>query len=411
MKSVSTYIEIKKRKASHTIVNALEYILMLIIILEFNTILLEIKNASNYLSIFAWFVCGLLLCIGKGKKYFDPLLLFLLIGAIPPFLNIYHGTQLSYLKTFVFTLPVFFLYQSTRRINTISELFSPLLKFSNIVSVFAIVSIFYWFFATNLGMIQPTMMVPNDWAEFRFIPTYHFLYYETQEVTFMGYKTMRNSGFFEEGPMYNMVLCTALAVEFFLRPTISWKRIFLLALTIVTTFTTTGFIFISLILGVVLYRMVGKKNVLLKVFIIPFVFISLLSVSSLLVGDKQESGQSSLNARTRDIEECIMIGLKNPIFGQGLFTEKLQEDEGGTYGFSNSLFTLFADGGLYTVSIYVLSYAIIPFVHILKRRRLKWPFFLLSYFLLFSFTITMYNLLTMWILSLGLVLHRSRIGN
>lgn len=408
--SPSNILFIKRRgQRHHALITALEYVFMFIVLLEFNSVLLEIKGAGIFLSILAFVVILILCILRKHYVRFDSIVFILLLGSVLPLLNVYPGSELSFVRIFVILLPLFLCYQKACKRENIFTLFNILLKFSNLVYFFAIVSLFYWIFATNLGVIKPTMMVPNDWGEFKFVPTYHFLYYEMQTCAFMGYSTIRNSGMFEEGPMYNMVLCTSLLIELFLRTPYSKRRIIVLCITIITTFTTTGFIFLMTITLYIYYRKTSGKNILLKVLMVSSVLFVIYETSTFIIEDKlsstEGSGEGSFNSRTQDIEECIAIGMNNPFLGQGLFTKRLQQEDGGTYGFSNSLFTLFADGGIYTVSLYVMIFFLLPIWTLRKTRNTKWPFVLLFYFMLFTITISQYKLLTLWLLSFGLAMY------
>lgn len=394
------------RKAPSMLVSALEYFLMFIIILEFNTVFIEIDNSISRLIYVAIAVTLLLCYIKRELVRLDPIITLLLIGAVLPFLNVSPGGENKFIKYFIVVLPLFIIYLKANLRNSVDDMFAPLLKFSNLMVLFALISLAYWVFASNLGIIQPTIWVPNGWVGHeRLIPAYHFLYYETQETAFMGYATVRNSGMFEEAPMYNMVLCTALAIEVFIRPRFSRFRALVLFVTILTTFTTTGFIFLTILISWLLYRFLGDKFRSLMIVLVPLLFYVMYMVSSFIIEDKRsDSGEGSFVSRMRDIENCIDIGLDHPLLGQGLFTKKLTEEDGGNaaYGYSNSLFTLFADGGLYTAFLYFFCLVIIPFRYYNNFKDAKWPLAMFLFFLLFTFTASQFKLLTLFFVAVGL---------
>lgn len=387
------------------LVSILEYFLMFVITMEFNSVLIEIDKSISRL-INAAIVVTLLLCYVKRRLVrVDPIITLLLIGAVLPFLNVFPGGEKKFIKYFIVVLPLFVIYLKANLRNGVDDMFAPLLKFSNIMVLLAIISLIYWVFASNLGVIQPTIWIPNGWVGHeRLIPAYHFLYYETQEAAFMGYATVRNSGMFEEAPMYNMVLCTALSIEVFIRPRFSRFRTLVLFVTILTTFTTTGFIFLTILISWLLYQFFGDKFRPLMIVLVPLLFFSMYMASSFIIEDKKsDSGEGSLISRMRDIENCIDIGLDYPLLGQGLFTNKLTEEDGGSsaYGYSNSLFTLFADGGIYTALLYLFGLLIIPFQYYFNSNDTKWPLAMFMYFLLFAFTASQYKLLTLLFLAYG----------
>lgn len=401
---------IKRTTMRQRFISALEYLLMLLLIMEFNTILHEYEHITTRL-IYGAIIVTLLLCYLRKKCVkLEPILILFLIGAFLPFLNVSPGWEMKFIKLFVIILPVFVLYLKACLRCSLRDMLGPLLKFSNLVVLFAVISLFYWVFASNMEIIQPTIWIPNDWiGHERLIPAYHFVYFETQESTFMGYSTVRNSGMFEEAPMYNMILCTALAIETFIRTKCSLLRMFILYITVLTTFTTTGFIFLTLVSAWLLYRYLGKKFHSIMIIFVPLLLFGAYTVSSFIIEDKRNekggSGEGSFNSRMQDIENCIEIGLENPIIGQGLFTKRLSEEDGGVaaYGYSNSLFTLFADGGIYMVLLYLACLFFIPLQH--YRRENKWPLAMLSFLLLFIFTASQYKLLTLWLMAVGLTIY------
>ena len=325
------------------------------------------------------------------------------MGSLLPLLNVYSGWGKHFIKLYWIMTPLFMAYfLSLRRIG-FNYLTSFLLKYSNIVTVLALISLVYWVLGSNLNIIQPTMSVPNSWKGdgVDFIPTFHFLYFETQETTFMGYETVRNSGIFNEGPMYNMILCVALGMELFLRPYKSLWRIIILVVTIVTTFTTTGFLFLCFAGAWVVFKLFSQKARILLIVLLPLLAIGTMNFSDAVLEDKESSsGEGSVRARTIDILTCIDVGMENPILGQGLFTKKTSENQGGSYGFSNSLFTLFADGGLYTVFLYVAALVLIPYRYLRDSQQL-WPLMMFSFFGVFIITISHFQFLTLLFVAFG----------
>lgn len=381
----------------------LEYLLFFFIILEFNTAYLEYPSLWKYLFYGTVFLTLLLLFLRKSPFKIEGILVLYFVGSLLPLLNVYSGWGKHFIKLYWIMTPLFMAYfLSLRRIG-FNYLTSFLLKYSNIVTVLALISLVYWVLGSNLNIIQPTMSVPNSWKGdgVDFIPTFHFLYFETQETTFMGYETVRNSGIFNEGPMYNMILCVALGMELFLRPYKSLWRIIILVVTIVTTFTTTGFLFLCFAGAWVVFKLFSQKARILLIVLLPLLAIGTMNFSDAVLEDKESSsGEGSVRARTIDILTCIDVGMENPILGQGLFTKKTSENQGGSYGFSNSLFTLFADGGLYTVFLYVAALVLIPYRYLRDSQQL-WPLMMFSFFGVFIITISHFQFLTLLFVAFG----------
>ena len=408
--SSTSVCEIKKgrKQTKSRFVGILEYALFVLVILEFNTAYLEYEPLQKYLFYGTAFLCFLLLLYRKRPIKLDGILIIYFLGSFLPFLNVYPGTEKQYIKLYWVILPMFMLYFLSLRRVGFDRITSFLLKYSNIGTILALISLVYWVFGSTLEVIQPTLYVPNSWRGdgVRLIPTYHFLYFETQESSFMGYETVRNSGIFNEGPMYNMILCVALSMELFLRTRKSVWRIIVLIITIFTTFTTTGFLFLGVAIAWVVFVFFSQKARVFIIASLPLLIIGMMNFSNAIVEDKEDSssGASSVDARTTDILTCIDIGLANPVLGQGLFTKKATESEGGTYGFSNSLFTIFADGGLYTVFLYFAALVLIPLRYFSRKHMIFWPLLMFSFFIIFAFTASPFKVLTLLFVAFGLTM-------
>lgn len=375
------------------------------VILEFNTpytyfpvigkmVTLSIITLSMFLILLNW----------KNLSIdFFAFVLLITIGAIFPFFNVYEGKTIAYIKLYFVILPLLLIltssYMSEER-ESVSHLF---IKFSNIVAVIAIISLFFWFLGSTLELIPSTAIIPNSWGGDRFIPTYFGIYFETQVGAAYKIGSMiRNSGIFNEAPMYNMILCTALSVELFLRPRICIKRLILITLTIITTISTTGLIFMFVVYAIKGYNSFASKYRLQMILLLPiFLFASLFVMNSILE-NKKETGEGSYSSRSRDIVKCIEVGLEHPISGVGVFFKSEENSsDSRSYGYSNSLFGVFAHGGFYLLTLYVLSLLIIPIVSYFRDRNLSFFIFMLSYFLLFSFTVSQYKCLTILLVANG----------
>lgn len=385
-------------------VNFLEYVLFLLVIIEFNTAYLEYERITKYLFYGTAFLCLLLLLYRKRPVKLEGILIVYFLGSFLPLFNVSPGAEKQYIKLYWVILPLFMLYFISLRRVSFDRISSFLIKYSNIVTVLALISLVYWVLGSTLEIIQPTLYVPNSWKGdgTRLIPTYHFLYFETQESSFMGYETVRNSGIFNEGPMYNMILCVALSMELFLRHHKSLWRILIISITVATTFTTTGFLFLTFAVTWIVFKFFSQKSRILLLAVLPLLAIGVMNFSDAVMEDKESSsGEGSVRSRTTDILTCIDIGMENPILGQGLFTKKLAENLGGSYGYSNSLFTLFADGGLYTVFLYVVALVLIPLRYYSHSSHEQWPLMILSYFFIFVVTISHFNYLSLLFVAFG----------
>lgn len=383
----------------------LEYLLVLMVILEFNTpytyfpvigkmVTLSIITLSMFLILLNW----------KNLSIdFFAFVLLITIGAIFPFFNVYEGKTIAYIKLYFVILPLLLIltssYMSEER-ESVSHLF---IKFSNIVAVIAIISLFFWFLGSTLELIPSTAIIPNSWAGDRFIPTYFGVYFETQEaMATSGAESMiRNSGIFNEAPMYNMILCTALSIEMFLHQKISVKRIILLTLTILSTISTTGGVFMFIVYAIKAYNSFASNYKLQMILLLPiFILMGVFSINNIL-DNKKETGEYSYNSRSHDIVKCIEVGIENPIAGVGIMY-KAAYAESNFFGFSNSLFGVFAHGGFYFLLLYLFPFLIIPLILLLKYKNSSIGGIFLSYFGVFSFTVSEYKVLTIFVIACSL---------
>ena len=329
-------------------------------------------------------------------------MLLYIAGAILPFLNLERDAVLDYIRTFILLVPFLLIYhrKCKKEDGTFSKIL--LLKYSNIVKYLAFISLIYWLSGSVFHIVSPTFMIPSNWSgELCLIPSYHGLYFETQQANLFNFSIQRNSGIFNEGPMYNMILCTALLIELFVRERVSKWSVFLLVVTILTTFTTTGQIFLLLLLFFSIYKKYKKKRFIILC-ISPFVILALSFALETLMKDKEENAHASYNARKADIEACIRVGVENPILGVSLYHQRkgINDD----YGFSNSLFTIFAHGGVYTLLLYIGALLFIPWRAYTRREYRGISLMLLFYFFLFTITISNYRYLTFFMISYSLCL-------
>lgn len=214
----------------------------------------------------------------------------------------------------------------------------------------------------------------------------------------------RNSGIFNEGPMYNMVLCVAFAIEYFVRLHTSKTRIWILALTILTTQTTTGQLFLIAIVCWILYKR-SRRYFILLVVMAPFLVLGSFFTANRIIEDKiKKGGDVSINDRTEDILTCMEIGMEHPLLGIGLVSARGEQVlwEGKEFGFSNSLFAVFARGGLFGLTLYIVALLLIPYLYYRKYKDARWLFTMICFFLIFSFTNSSAKYLTFLFLAWGL---------
>ena len=201
--------------------------------------------------------------------------------------------------------------------------------------------------------------------------------------------------------MYNMVLCTSLSVELFLKKEIPKVRVLVLIITILSTMSTTGYFFLMFLLFLKLYNRKSKTS-LLRLFF-PILLGLGLYLSYAILDNKRETSESSYVNRGSDIQRCIEIGLENPISGVGIFHEANEWGSNkNNFGFSNSLFSTFAHGGVFFFVFYAFSLLFIPLLVFRKGIDPEWASIVLCYFFLFTFTVSQYNFLSLFFVAYSL---------
>ncbi|MCQ2960130.1 MAG: hypothetical protein MJ198_08095 [Bacteroidales bacterium] len=391
-------------------INFLEYILIFLVVIGFSTPYLVfpmIENIVRYVPLLILF----LLCVLRQKSIkFNSMFFLLLVGAVPPLINLEQGALYSYVRFYMLFLPMAYLYLNAYKKGSKEIAAEIFFKYSNLVTVIALLSLFYWCFGTNLGLISSSGMIPYEWDESKdFIPTYHGLYFETQMISFLGLEIHRNSGIFCEAPMFNMILCVSLIVELYIREKKSSLKIILLIITILTTFSTTGQIILLINLFVTIYLKMNSKLRIFLLLLMPLVIVSVAVVMENVISSKMDmsAGEHSVNSRINDIVVCIEKGSEHPFFGESLF-HKLDKNSSINYGYSNSIFTLFAHGGLYTVSLYLFALLIIPLLHYHFTKKKQWMFFMILFFGIFAFTGSQYRYLTILFVAWGLTKYNKK---
>lgn len=304
-------------------------------------------------------------------------------------------------------LPLMWTYLNLRKYRGITAYHSLFLRYSNIVIVLAVVSLIMWMLCSLLGIIPLTMQIPSYWTQggyLRFISTYWGIYFETQHFSLFSIEAWRNTGIFNEGPMYNMILCTSLAIECFIRLKKSTVRIVILVLAIITTVTTTGQFLLIMLLFWTFIKKISRKQQKLLILFFPVLFYCTCIGINVLMEEKLESekGSSSVDTRSDSIGKCLEVGFEHPVLGVGLMSGKVRIRSLVLDEHSNSLFELFAYGGLYVVTLYIGGLLILPFLYYIKYKDLQWLLTMGRFFIIFSVTLSQYRYLTLLFLAWGL---------
>lgn len=385
----------------------LEYLLVFCIILEFNTPYLIFPEVKRMIQVFPIFILLGLLIISNYSitKKVNILVFIYLVGALFPMLALRDHNYPSYIIRYVLILPLLWMYLSHRKEFGSSVYNSLFLKYSNVMVIIAVASLVMWFLCSILQVVPATSFFPYEWgSSIDFIPTYWGVYFETQSIAPLGEKIWRNTGIFNEGPMYNMALCVAFIIEYFIQPFRSKTKLWILAIAIFTTFTTTGQFFLMGIGIWSVFNRMGRRYRILLLLVVPILlYFGYVVAGTLLANKKATGGEDSMNLRTEDITWCMEAGMEHPMLGVGL---TLREGEslwhGKTLGRSNSLFAVFARGGLFVLILYIGALLLIPYLYYRKYKDPKWFYAMFRFFLVFTVTVSFLNYLTLLFIAWGM---------
>lgn len=270
------------------------------------------------------------------------------------------GDRDAYLNCFL--LPIiwfsFFLIQ-VEEINLIWN------AFTNILTLYAPISLFYFLFGTCINLIPESGRTAIIWGTWdtSSVRIFHHLYYEAQFIKTDGaHLVARNCGIFAEAPMYSFVLCIAVAAELFLSKKVHWWKIIILSITIATTFSTTGYLF--LIIAFLLYLseiIFSDKNITIpkKILKKSMIVVVLLIIGILLHKVTTISGAGSVNVRTDHLLACIKAWRESPIIGVGFKNkDAVMYYQNYKQGISIGLPYLFATGGILLSVLVIFPYFI-----------------------------------------------------
>ena len=400
-------MKLQKNMKTTVIRRILEYLLVFCIILEFNTPYLIFPEVKRMIQVFPIFILLGLLIISNYSitKKVNILVFIYLVGALFPMLALRDHNYPSYIIRYVLILPLLWMYLSHRKEFGSSVYNSLFLKYSNVMVIIAVASMVMWFLCSILQVVPATSFFPYEWgSSIDFIPTYWGVYFETQSIAPLGEKIWRNTGIFNEGPMYNMALCVAFIIEYFIQPFRSKTKLWILAIAIFTTFTTTGQFFLMGIGIWSVFNRMGRRYRILLLLVVPILlYFGYVVAGTLLANKKATGGEDSMNLRTEDITWCMEAGMEHPMLGVGL---TLREGEslwhGKTLGRSNSLFAVFARGGLFVLILYIGALLLIPYLYYRKYKDPKWFYAMFCFFLVFTVTVSFLNYLTLLFIAWGM---------
>ncbi len=232
----------------------------------------------------------------------------------------------------------------------------------NIMAFFAFVSLVCYLFGTQLKLLPGRTPMHYFWAEHqRDTYSYFFLYFENpiQRNRLFGITLMRNTGIFPEAPGYAAFLSYAIALELVSRAREnrkSKKKLYLLMLTLLTTFSAKGLL-VMLLVCVLWYWMETKRILSLRSLILCLGTVAAVIAGVYVLKDK--STTSSYGTRMDDLISELKTWGDHVLFGVGYDNtdaiREYQTVERANEGLSMGVPLILALGGVYLLGFYALS--------------------------------------------------------
>lgn len=281
--------------------------------------------------------------------------------------------------------------------------------YKNIMIGVAVVSLFFWLLGSQLNLIEPTGYLYSTWAandnDLKQCYSYYNIYFETQATdSFEQDSFVRNTAFFTEGPMSSFNFTLAFLVSFFLLDKISKTNILILLLAVLSTVSSTGYIIvlISFFIKYLMLKSKGYISIIMKYFFVPVIGILALIGCLYVLWDKSET--TSLLLRVDDFIVGYYTWRENPILGYGVgnglesLANHMEAWRMFRTGFSNSLFDVLSNGGVYLLSLYV-----IPLLYSIKlcskNKQYNTVCFIMLFGIMCIFTIVSFRLIVFATLS------------
>lgn len=236
-------------------------------------------------------------------------------------------------------------------------------KFVNIMTIMAAVSLILYASGTVLGIISPTGVASFRYdGAYKTCNTYFHIQYEAQGIQggeLFGIR-YRNTGFFIESPMYNVLLCFAMGAELSFRERARKAVVILLSITILTTIATTGIVFLIVIMIVRILISGGSRQVqTVKYMIFPLLALIAVYVMLMIVDSKQQSssGSHSVSVRFDHAMAFLKMWLDKPLFGHGYReTETFYNYTNYDLGYSVGLPALLGKCGGVVFAVYLIPW-------------------------------------------------------
>lgn len=398
---------------SSKVVALIDYFAIFTIIFFSNTVWSRLGWFGDHIStmrvaiLFVPVVLLLIKVLLSRRAVFDvPFLLYSLLSALCFCIYVFLGS--NWISAIVAFGPyvVYSLYFAL-----VDDFFLLAKRFVSVTLAFAGVSLLFFLFGTVLHVVSSTGPVAFVWDWLRTVPGYYNLHYETQAITELFYTGVRNTGVFVEAPMYVYLLSFALAWNVLGEKGPKWISA-ILAVSIVTTFSTTGYVVLLIVVAMGFFSE-KSSNRYLEVFrkiTIPLLVIAAVVLAFYVVGAKISTG--SYGIRSDHLSGCLTLFVNSFPLGVGFgdtqtFYSLFSYDQGLSVGFAYFI----AQGGLPACFIFMLPWVYSAYASVRLRNWRLLAFVIVVFWVFFVTQITaVSSIMCLFLFGLISRMHRSKMG-
>ena len=308
------------------------------------------------------------------QKYY---LVYFLSVLFIAFFDVSGATVNSYIFRFIIFVPLMvtmFVFDKNS-----SKIFEAML---NIMIFLSIVSLFFWFFGTNLQLISPTGMLDTTWGGARKV--YFGIYSEVGTTIYGGIH--RNTSIFGEATVFTYFLGSSLLYEWFLGKK-DKRKLFILISTMITTFSSSGYLILLYLVVLWAYQYMKEHNKFkqIKWVVIPIVVVLGVSIVLSLIFDPTKL--ASVRIRMSDYINGFTAWLESPIWGHGYQLDTTVYNT----GFSNSISLILVNGGIMFLGIYLFPIIKNVKMGVFNSNKKPFAYFFVGMVLLFGVLIVAYT--------------------
>ena len=372
--------------------------ILLLIAYVFNKVIIKYKVKSTINNIKKIF-----------RKYFLFFGIYFVLMIIFFILN--HALNVNFISVYLVMLPLFILIygESKKSIITIMK------NIVIIVAIVSVVSLLLYLLIDVFHLLKYSNEVKIAWGGTKKVESFYYLYFKTQNFYISNHTLIRNTSIYTEAPMFSLILTLSICFnELFLKTNKFARYIFIVAM--ISTFSTTGYIAVTLIyMLLILFKSKINKRLLFFILTIPLILCFMLFFSRL----KTSSGSTRIddylasyktwvnsskhigNLTTQRLHLAIykttcMGGNEDAIF------ENVSDFRRHNMGLSNSFMVVLAEGGIYLLLLYLIPF-IYTSIKFIKEKNWNYVVFNIIMLFLFFLAIFFYTNIMMSIVSCGYV--------